>query len=78
MARHRQQSSIADLIYDFWYGQARTSVTQRPRRQVANVRRSFAPAKDNFESIYAPLVNAWVLHDNADAMPVLIDWSEKA
>lgn len=44
----------------------------------AVVRRRFAAGKDNFERLYAPLVDAWALYDNAGAMPVLIDWSEKA
>ncbi|MDP3671506.1 MAG: zeta toxin family protein [Telluria sp.] len=44
----------------------------------AVVRRRFAAGKDNFERLYAPLVNAWALYDNAGAMPALIDWSEKA
>lgn len=43
----------------------------------AVVRRRFAAGKDNFERLYAPLVDAWALYDNAGAMPVLIDWSEK-
>lgn len=43
----------------------------------AVVRRRFAAGKDNFKRLYAPLVNAWALYDNAGAMPVLMDWSEK-
>ena len=41
------------------------------------VRRRFAAGKDNFERLYAPLVDAWALYDNAGAVPVLIDWSEQ-
>jgi predicted ABC-type ATPase len=41
------------------------------------VRRRFAAGKDNFERLYAPLVNAWALYDTAGVVPVLIDWSEQ-
>jgi predicted ABC-type ATPase len=42
------------------------------------VRRRFAAGMDNFERLYAPLVNAWALYDNAGDVPVLIDWSEQS
>ena len=41
------------------------------------IRRRFATGKRNFEQLYAPIVDAWALYDNAGAMPVLIDWSEQ-
>jgi len=41
------------------------------------VRRRFATGKRNFERLYAPLVDAWAVYDNAGSMPVLIDWSEQ-
>jgi predicted ABC-type ATPase len=44
----------------------------------ATIRRRFAAGRQNFERLYAPLVDAWVLYDNAGATPVLLDWSEKA
>ena len=44
----------------------------------AVIRRRFAAGKDNFERLYAPRVDAWAIYDNAGAMPVLIDWSERA
>ncbi len=58
-------------------------VAQRVRQgghdiPAAVVRRRFAAGKHNFERLYAPLVDAWALYDNAGVMPVLIDWSEKA
>ncbi len=58
-------------------------VAQRVRQGGHNipdavVRRRFAAGKDNFQGLYAPLVDAWALYDNAGAMPMLIDWSEKA
>jgi hypothetical protein len=31
----------------------------------------------NFDELYKGLVNAWVLYDNSDAVPVLLDWGEK-
>jgi predicted ABC-type ATPase len=41
------------------------------------IRRRFAAGFKNFERLYAPRVDAWALYDNADAEPVLLDWSEK-
>lgn len=43
----------------------------------ATIRRRFAAGRQNFERLYAPLVDAWALYDNAGATPVLLDWSEK-
>lgn len=43
----------------------------------ATIRRRFAAGRENFERLYAPLVDAWALYDNAGATPVLLDWSEK-
>jgi predicted ABC-type ATPase len=43
----------------------------------ATIRRRFAAGRENFERLYAPLVDAWALYDNAGAAPVLLDWSEK-
>jgi predicted ABC-type ATPase len=42
------------------------------------IRRRFAAGRDNFERLYAPLVDAWALYDNAGNAPVLLDWSEKS
>jgi predicted ABC-type ATPase len=41
------------------------------------IRRRFAAGRENFERLYAPLVDAWALYDNAGAQPVLLDWNEK-
>ena len=41
------------------------------------VRRRFAAGRENFHRLYAPLVDTWVLYDNAGAQPRLLDWSEK-
>lgn len=43
----------------------------------ATIRRRFAAGRRNFESLYAPLVDAWALYDNTGPRPVLLDWSEK-
>ncbi|MCC7547296.1 MAG: zeta toxin family protein [Burkholderiales bacterium] len=43
----------------------------------ATIRRRFAVGRENFERVYAPLVDAWALYDNAGAAPILLDWSEK-
>lgn len=31
---------------------------------------------DNFNNIYAPLVNDWAVYDNSEEQPLLIEWSE--
>lgn len=41
------------------------------------IRRRFDTGLRNFEHLYAPLVDAWALYDNAGASPVLLDWSEQ-
>lgn len=41
------------------------------------IRRRFAAGKYNFERLYAPIVDAWALYDNAGAVPALIDWRER-
>ena len=41
------------------------------------IRRRFAAGRENFHRLYAPLVDTWVLYDNAGAQPRLLDWSEK-
>lgn len=43
----------------------------------ATIRRRFAKGRDNFERVYAPLVDAWALYDNAGAQPSLLNWNEK-
>ena len=43
----------------------------------ATIRRRFAAGLHNFEHLYAPLVDAWALYDNAGSAPLLLDWSEK-
>ncbi|MCP5169537.1 MAG: zeta toxin family protein [Hahellaceae bacterium] len=42
------------------------------------VRRRYQAGLDNFEQYYAPLVDSWVLYNNAGDQPELLDWSEKA
>lgn len=41
------------------------------------IRRRFAAGLDNFHRLYAPVVDAWVLYNNAGETPVLLDWSER-
>jgi hypothetical protein len=60
----------------------RARVAQRVRQgghhiPEETIRRRFAAGRRNFESLYAPLVDAWALYDNAGPQPVLLDWSEK-
>ena len=37
------------------------------------IRRRFDAGLRNFQRLYKPLVSAWVLYDNADQLPVLIE-----
>lgn len=37
------------------------------------VRRRFAAGLQNFQRVYKPLVNTWLLYDNVQAPPVLLD-----
>ena len=41
------------------------------------VRRRFVAGRANFDALYKGLVDAWVLYDNSEAVPVLLDWGEK-
>jgi len=43
----------------------------------AVIRRRFASGFTNFEQLYAPKVDAWMVYDNSGARPVLLDWGEK-
>lgn len=57
-------------------------VAQRVRQGGHNIpeaiiRRRFTAGRENFEHLYAPLVNAWALYNNSGLQPVLLDWSEK-
>jgi predicted ABC-type ATPase len=40
------------------------------------IRRRFEAGWDNFQSLYKPLVNAWVLYDNSGETPQLLDQGE--
>lgn len=42
------------------------------------IRRRFAAGRQNFEHLYAPLVDSWVLYDNSGTDAVLLNWGEKA
>jgi len=57
-------------------------VAQRVRQGGHNIpeaiiRRRFTAGRENFEHLYAPLVDAWALYNNSGLQPVLLDWSEK-
>lgn len=43
----------------------------------ATIRRRFASGCRLFSDVYQPLVDKWVLYDNAGDEPVLMDWSGK-
>ena len=42
------------------------------------IRRRFAAGRENFDRVYAPLVDAWALYENAGPEPILLDWIEKS
>ena len=42
----------------------------------AVIRRRFFAGLTNFQRHYAPMVDAWMLYDNAGPNPLLRDWSE--
>lgn len=42
----------------------------------AVVRRRFRSGWRNFEIIYKPIVDGWLLYDNSSAEPVLLDWAD--
>ena len=57
-------------------------VAQRVRQGGHNVpegviRRRFAAGWKHFEELYRDAVDTWVLYDNAEERPRLIDWGEK-
>lgn len=41
------------------------------------IRRRFRTGLANLETLYAPIVDAWVLYDNSGDAPVLVDWSSR-
>ena len=43
----------------------------------ATIRRRFDAGKQMFADVYRPLVDQWVLYDNAGDEPALMDWSYK-
>ena len=43
----------------------------------ATIRRRFTSGRRLFAEVYQPLVDKWVLYDNAGDEPVVIDWSSR-
>lgn len=43
----------------------------------ATIRRRFEAGRRLLAEVYRPLVNQWVLYDNAGESPLLMDWSDK-
>ena len=41
------------------------------------IKRRYRSGWDNFQQLYAPLVNDWAIYDNSEDQPLLIEWSEK-
>lgn len=44
----------------------------------STIRRRFISGLSNFQQLYAPLVDTWVLYNNSGVEPVLVNWSEKS
>ena len=44
----------------------------------ATIRRRFDAGKRLFFEVYQPLVDQWILYDNAGDEPLLMDWSDKS
>ena len=42
-----------------------------------DVRRRFDRGREHFETLYKPLVDAWMLYDNSGEAPMLIDSGSK-
>lgn len=42
----------------------------------STIRRRFTSGLTNFEQLYAPLVDIWVIYNNSGREPVLVNWSE--
>jgi len=40
------------------------------------IRRRFRVGLENFQQIYRPLADAWVVYDNSGAQPVLLEWGK--
>lgn len=43
----------------------------------ATIRRRFEAGKRLFATVYQPLVDEWILYDNAGDEPVMMEWSNK-
>lgn len=43
----------------------------------ATVRRRFITGRKNFETLYKPLVDSWILYDNSDIPPIQVDQGGK-
>lgn len=44
----------------------------------STIRRRFTSGLTNFEQLYAPLVDTWVMYNNSGPEPALVNWSEKS
>ncbi|WP_295388859.1 zeta toxin family protein [uncultured Thiodictyon sp.] len=42
------------------------------------IRRRFAAGRKNFQHVYQPLVDAWLLYDSSEAQPLMLEWGENA
>ena len=61
--------------------EAITRVAQRVRQGGHDIpetviRRRFAAGLRNFDAIYAPAVDSWVLYDNSVNTPILLNWND--
>ena len=44
---------------------------------ITTIKRRFHAGLDNFKQVYQPLVDNWILYDNSNSKPQLIEWFEK-
>jgi predicted ABC-type ATPase len=44
----------------------------------AVIRRRYEAGRKNFQRIYRPLVDGWLLYDNSEAQPLMLEWGENA
>jgi hypothetical protein len=52
-------------------------MTQPGRQRATLKRKSVCGWKANLEGLYKGLLDAWVLYDKSETVPLLLDWGEK-
>jgi predicted ABC-type ATPase len=71
-------SSISPLQADAGFQGVAARVAQGGHNIPEDViRRRFNNGRRNFKDLYQSVVDDWILYDNSDRIPVLLEWSEK-